>query len=799
MKTIFTSIILLVTFNLVGISNAKAQFVTIPDPNFRTWLIQQYPSCFNASQQMDTTCSEIVNEDTVIVSNLGIQNLTGIQYFDSLITLKCYSNFLTSLPTLPNTLLELSCSNNQLTTLPSLPDSLQLLLCPQNQLSSLSPLPSNLITLYCSYNPLSSLPALSSTMIYLYCDMNQLSSLPTLPNTLQFLSCHFNQLTSLPSLPNSLSALVCEGNQLTSLPTLPNSLVTLGCGTNQLTSLPELPNTLEILTCDYNQITNLPILPNSLGYLNFENNQISSLPVLPSNLNFFSCSNNQLLCLPQLPSTLVDTGRFDISNNQFTCLPNYVAAMQPADLVIPLCAAGNANGCPVENGIVGKVYKDIDGNCTLTSSDSTIHNIPVKFYNPITNVFGTAYSAANGVYNYVCNIGTNIVLVDTLNKPYKANCSYPGIDSTVVTTAANPLAQNVNFDIACKGGIDLGVQSISHGGIIFPGQPHTLQIICGDASQWYGLNCNAGASGQVTITVNGPVTFAGVPLGAFAPSISGNVYTYNITDFGAVNSQTAFKLLFTTDTTAQSGDNVCVNVNISATSLENDTLNNNSYLCYDVVNSYDPNYKEVYPINVEPGFNDWLTYTIHFQNLGTAPAFNIRVLDTLNTNLDEQTFEVINYSHYNETTLQNHIVNFRFPNIMLPDSASNPSGSQGFVQYRIKPLQNLPVGTQIENTAHIYFDFNPAIVTNTTVNEYVTTVTASAKNIENDLRISPNPSNGVFYVGSNTKVKSLEVFDCVGNLIVQKNNANNFDLSNFSDGIYFVRVNGNQYSKVIKN
>jgi uncharacterized repeat protein (TIGR01451 family) len=202
---------------------------------------------------------------------------------------------------------------------------------------------------------------------------------------------------------------------------------------------------------------------------------------------------------------------------------------------------------------------------------------------------------------------------------------------------------------------------------------------------------------------------------------------------------------------------------------------------------------------VESGFNDWLTYTIHFQNLGTAPAFNIRVLDSLNANLDEQTFEVINYSHYNETTLQNHIVNFRFPNIMLPDSASNPSGSQGCVQYRIKPIPNLPVGAQIENTAHIYFDFNPAIVTNTTVNEYVTTVKASAKNVENELRISPNPSNGVFYFGSNTKVKSLEVFDCVGNLIMQKSNVNNFDLSDFSNGIYFVRVNGNQYSKVIKH
>ena len=56
-------------------------------------------------------------------------------------------------------------------------------------------------------------------------------------------------------------------------------------------------------------------------------------------------------------------------------------------------------------------------------------------------------------------------------------------------------------------------------------------------------------------------------------------------------------------------------------------------------------------------------------------------------------------------------LDFKFPNIMLPDSASNPAGSQGFVQYRIKPKANLPLGTQIENTAHIYFDYNAAITT----------------------------------------------------------------------------------------
>ncbi len=40
---------------------AQAQFVTIPDANFRNALKQLYPTCFNASNQMDITHSYIVN------------------------------------------------------------------------------------------------------------------------------------------------------------------------------------------------------------------------------------------------------------------------------------------------------------------------------------------------------------------------------------------------------------------------------------------------------------------------------------------------------------------------------------------------------------------------------------------------------------------------------------------------------------------------------------------------------------------------------------------------------------------
>ncbi|MCW3111060.1 MAG: hypothetical protein JWQ09_5566, partial [Segetibacter sp.] len=186
-----------------------------------------------------------------------------------------------------------------------------------------------------------------------------------------------------------------------------------------------------------------------------------------------------------------------------------------------------------------------------------------------------------------------------------------------------------------------------------------------------------------------------------------------IPDFGTVNMQQDFGLLFTTNTGAQAGDAICVTVSVTPTTGDNNIVNNTYQTCYYVGNSYDPNIKEVYPQNVMPGYNDWLTYNIHFQNTGTAAAANIRVADTLHNALDPETFEVTNYSHSNQTTLTGNAINFSFPNIMLPDSTSNPAGSQGYISYRIKLKPNLLAGTKVTNKASIYFDFNPPIVTNT--------------------------------------------------------------------------------------
>ena len=52
---------------------------------------------------------------------------------------------------------------------------------------------------------------------------------------------------------------------------------------------------------------------------------------------------------------------------------------------------------------------------------------------------------------------------------------------------------------------------------------------------------------------------------------------------------------------------------------------------------------------------------------------------------------------------------------MLPDTGADFLGSQGFVKYKVNLKPNLPIGTQIFNTARIYFDQNSAIVTNTKI------------------------------------------------------------------------------------
>ncbi len=388
MKKLFTTLLVIFSVTL-----CKAQWVTIPDANFRNWLnTHGYSSCMNGTM-MDTTCSAVVNATSIDCPSNNILDLNGIQFFNSLtllscsynhlislpplpnqlIYLYCYANQLTSLPVLPSTLkyiwvwgnqlaslpvlpsslLNLQVNSNSLTSLPPLPNSITLLRCAYNQLSNLPSLPNSLNNFDCSNNILTSIPALSNSLIYLRCNNNQLTNLPSLPNSITTFNCSYNQLTFLPPLSNSLYYIDCSNNQLSALPAIPNSLSQLLCSNNFLISIPSLPNSLEYLQfsqnqvtsltaipyylikleCSRNQLTSLPLLPNSLNYLRCEWNQLTGLPVLPDSLYYLNCGNNLISSLPLLPSILSE---FKIdSNSNLTCVPiiqNYIGYDSDIDI-----------------------------------------------------------------------------------------------------------------------------------------------------------------------------------------------------------------------------------------------------------------------------------------------------------------------------------------------------------------------------------------------------------------------------------------------------------------------------------
>ncbi|MCB0587117.1 MAG: DUF11 domain-containing protein, partial [Phaeodactylibacter sp.] len=141
--------------------------------------------------------------------------------------------------------------------------------------------------------------------------------------------------------------------------------------------------------------------------------------------------------------------------------------------------------------------------------------------------------------------------------------------------------------------------------------------------------------------------------------------------------------------------------------------------CQENVGSYDPNDKQVFPRGygeekfVRPGTE--LEYLIRFQNTGTDTAFTVVVRDTLSELLEVSSIRPGAASHdYSYRIYGEGILEFRFDNILLPDSTTNLEASQGFVKFSVRHMPEAELGSTIKNEAGIYFDFNAPVITNTT-------------------------------------------------------------------------------------
>ncbi len=236
--------------------------------------------------------------------------------------------------------------------------------------------------------------------------------------------------------------------------------------------------------------------------------------------------------------------------------------------------------------------------------------------------------------------------------------------------------------------------------------------------------------------------------------------------------------------------------------------NNNYTLSQVVVGSYDPNNKLNQPEGIGAQgemapTNDPFTYTINFQNTGTAPAFTVRVEDQLDSDLDWSSFEMITASHNYIVQMEDGKLVWTFNNIMLPDSTSNEPESHGHIIYRIKPIADKPLGTVFENTAYIYFDFNEPIITNTTVNTFAVVQSVSENEAVQNVRIYPNPTSGEFVIASELLDGDARIiiYDLTGREVLSQNATSIGSIlltQKMEPGQYLVRINNARSNQTVK-
>lgn len=352
-------------------------------------------------------------------------------------------------------------------------------------------------------------------------------------------------------------------------------------------------------------------------------------------------------------------------------------------------------------------------------------------------------------------------------------------------------------------GYDLQVNLVT--GSFIPGSP-TIVVI--DA---FNQGCMP-VGGQVMVILDTLVTLQSSQP---APdSVAGDTLFYSFAPITFDSAHLRITQTLVTSTNATMGDSVHLGATVTP-ALSDLHPGDNARLGYvlPVLLAYDPNDIQVFPTGAcaeryvprsQP-----LTYSIRFQNTGTAEALLIVVADSLPASLDPGSLEIKGHSHPMITEwLPNNVLHFVFDGIHLPDSNTNEPASHGWVIFEIMPATGVPVGTVVENKVDIFFDFNPAVVTNTVRNTLVDVIPACAVTIgptteRNMLEVYPNPASSALNLRHDLPMQAIQVYNLQGQGVYQwtgSQRQHHVDVRGWPQGCYIVQVrtrSGSDFVRVI--
>ncbi len=436
-------------------------------------------------------------------------------------------------------------------------------------------------------------------------------------------------------------------------------------------------------------------------------------------------------------------------------------------------------GC---QNISGTVFEDKNMNCQKDPNEPGMQNVKVGLFQN-NNLVRYTFSSSTGKYSFNNIAGNNYtvkVLPDS-NLSITAGC----------TGTYNNVSNNTS-------GLDFAMNCAANSPLAYTYSGVLRNVVPGRPASFILSLCNKNCM-QDQDTIQGQIflppelSFAniyviGASVGMYY-SVSGDTISY--TCILPSYKCASIKVIAISDSTLQMGDTVRTHFTVE-----------NSYDSVFAITlaSWDPNDKLVHPQgNVELGTP--LTYTIRFQNTGNAPAYRVIIKDTISNYLDPNTITFLDQSHnmtlnISQIASGDYVLTFIDDNIYLPDSATNPQGSQGYVTFKISPKGNIASGTQVMNKAAIYFDYNPPVITNTVTTTYTSTTTQL--NLENSsITVYPIPAYEQVFIET-SKIQSYKLLDINGKILQTGkvlNGKNLIKLSNVNTGLYILQI-GNNYVKL---
>ena len=447
-------------------------------------------------------------------------------------------------------------------------------------------------------------------------------------------------------------------------------------------------------------------------------------------------------------------------------------------------AVYNENGInklapPLGACVQGETYYDINGNGIQDMGDYTLGNQKVRLLPDST----VKFTSIVGEYQF-----------QTADYSEKKVEILPNEDDW--TLSSDSASYNVSIEESCVDSLNFGLSTT---------ETNTNAVIdltasssrCNETTPIWLRVQNRGYlpfSGIYHLTLDEGVTFAtSIPLPVDS---AGSTYFWDIDHLQPFGID-YIKVGLQYPGVEALGDTVF----FDATLFDNEgVLKDSASIAQEVFCSYDPNDKSAQPTGPSLGelslIEDALEYLVRFENTGNDTAFQVVIRDQLSPWLDPGSLELISSSHPVDVTIRGQMVEFFFNPIQLPYTDIDPIGSQGFVKFRISPLSTVQDNQLIENTAHIYFDFNPPIVTNTVRNilveelPVINSTQAVINNSQCQSLITPNPVSDLAWVQVDEAFwhGQFILYNSIGVKVLEMKNVSktfSFQRNDLPSGIYF--------------